>query len=149
GLDCCYSAGAGLGAYRNGMRLRIRDLPRGGDLFKEVISAGDRSRFVLCGRARAFDALMAGHPQVRGYTDCIGHTLAAQGAIGAALDYGVRLWDIAATQVLIEEAGGRFVCTHQVRRGGQTLYGIICGKPRVVEWLLPLFKPLVPTSKHR
>jgi fructose-1,6-bisphosphatase/inositol monophosphatase family enzyme len=99
----------------------------------------DRWRFVLCGRGRAFDDLMRTHPHVRGYTDCLAHTLAAEGKIGAALDYGLRMWDLAATQVLIEEAGGRFVCAYQGRHRGVPLFGIICGKPRVVRWLLASF----------
>ena len=138
GLGTCYAAAAGLGAWRDGRRLRIRDIPRFA-IDHEVISAGDRSRFVHCGRARAFDQLMRTHPQVRGYMDCIGHTLAAEGAVGAAVDYGLRLWDIAATQVLVEEAGGRYVIAHQSRRDGLPYYGIICGKPTVVGWLERIF----------
>ena len=138
GLGTRYGAAAGLGAWRDGRRLRIRDVPRSA-IRHEVISVGDRSRFRQCRRAGAFDRLMRVHPQVRGYMDCIGHTLAAEGAVGAAVDYGLRLWDIAATQVLIEEAGGRFVCAHESRRHGLPYYGIICGKPTVVRWLERLF----------
>jgi histidinol phosphatase-like enzyme (inositol monophosphatase family) len=137
-LGVCYSAARGLGAWRNRERIRIRDATAAG-FSKEVISAADRDRFVLCGRGQAFDRLMREHPQVRGYTDCIGHTLAAEGKIGAAVDYGLRIWDIAATQVLIEEAGGRYVCTNFGEHGGLPIYGIVCGKPRVVDWLLRIF----------
>ena len=72
---------------------------------------------------------------MRGYIDCIAHAFAAEGLIGAAVDYGVKLWDIGATQVLVEEAGGRYVCTYRSRGGEPRLYGIICGKPSVVRWL--------------
>jgi fructose-1,6-bisphosphatase/inositol monophosphatase family enzyme len=95
---------------------------------------------VECGRARAFDRLMRLHPRVRGYTDCLGHTLAAEGAVGAMVDYGLKRWDLAATQVLIEEAGGRYECLYRSRRNGQELFGIVCGKPRVVAWVRRLFR---------
>ena len=138
GLGTCYAAAAGLGAWRDGRRLRMDDIPPGA-IKHEVISVGDRSRFARCGRSGAFDRLMRSHPQVRGYMDCIAHTFAAEGSLGGAVDYGIRLWDIAATQVLIEEAGGRFVIAHESNRGGLPIYGIICGKPTVVRWLERIF----------
>jgi len=133
-----FSAGLGLGSWRDGRRLRIRDA-RPAHLRREVISASDRARFVMCRRGRAFDRLLRIHPQVRGYADCLGHTLAAEGKIGAAVDYGLKLWDLAATRLLVEEAGGRYVCLHASRREGQMTYGIICGKPAVVDWLVDIF----------
>jgi fructose-1,6-bisphosphatase/inositol monophosphatase family enzyme len=133
-LDRCYSAAVGLGAWRDGRRLRVRDATHGA-LPREVISVGDRSRFVQCRAAAGFDRLMREHGQVRGYIDCIAHAFAAEGLIGAAVDYGVKLWDIGATRVLVEEAGGRYVCTYRSRRADPALYGIICGKPSVVRWL--------------
>ena len=136
-LGLCYSAGAGLGCYRNGRRVRIRPPV---DLEREVIATGDRGRFVACRRARSFDDLMREHPQVRAYADCLGHTLAAEGSVGAMVDYGVRLWDIAATRILVEEAGGRYVQIYRSRRAEPTIYGIICGKPAVVKRLLPIFR---------
>jgi fructose-1,6-bisphosphatase/inositol monophosphatase family enzyme len=133
-LDRCYSAAVGLGAWRDGRRLRVRDAARG-DLPREVISVGDRGRFVQCRAGVGFDRLIREHGQVRGYIDCIAHAFAAEGVIGAAVDYGVKLWDIAATQVLVEEAGGRYVCAYRSRGADPKVYGIICGKPAVVRWL--------------
>jgi histidinol-phosphatase len=138
-LGTCYSAAVGLGAWCNGRRLRVRDVARAARS-REVISASDRPRFVACRRGQAFDRLMRTHPQVRGYADCIGHTLAAEGKIGATVDFGLRLWDIAATQVLIEEAGGRFACVHRSRDARGDLYGIIAGKPSLVRWLERIFR---------
>jgi histidinol-phosphatase len=47
------------------------------------------------------------HP--RGYGDFWAHMLVAEGAIDGAIDaLGVSAWDLAAVQVIIEEAGGRF-----------------------------------------
>jgi histidinol-phosphatase len=133
-LDRCYSAAVGLGAWRDGRRLQLRDAALG-NLSREVVSVGDRARFVQCRAGGGFDRLMREHSQVRGYIDCIAHAFAAEGLLGAAVDYGVKLWDIAATQVLVEEAGGRYVCVYRSRGTGNRLYGIICGKPAVVGWL--------------
>lgn len=134
-LDRCYSAAKGLGAWCDGRRLRLRDAARR-DLPREVISVGDRTRFVQCRAGAGFDRLMREHGQVRGYIDCIAHAFAAEGLIGAAVDYGVKLWDIAATQLLVEEAGGRYVRAYRSRSKDPVLYGIVCGKPAVVRWLM-------------
>jgi histidinol phosphatase-like enzyme (inositol monophosphatase family) len=131
-----YSAAVGLGAWCDGRRLRVTP-PRAID--KEIVSAGDRDRFVQCRAGAAFDRLMREHPTVRGYVDCIAHCFAAAGLVGAVVDYGVKLWDIAATQVLIEEAGGRYVLAYQSRTKDPTVYGIICGKPAVVRRMERVF----------
>ncbi|MEP6571674.1 MAG: inositol monophosphatase family protein [Gemmatimonadota bacterium] len=138
-LGLCYSAGLGLGSWRNGKRIRIRDLAPGDVLEREVISAGDRSRFVQCRSGGAFDRLLRIHANVRGYSDCLGHTLAAEGKVGATLDYGLKLWDLAATRLLVEEAGGKYVVTYETAGEPVPIYGIIFGKPRVVDWLIPQF----------
>lgn len=47
------------------------------------------------------------HP--RAYGDFWAHMLVAEGAVDGAIDaVGVNLWDLAAVQVVVEEAGGRF-----------------------------------------
>jgi fructose-1,6-bisphosphatase/inositol monophosphatase family enzyme len=139
-LDRCYSAGRGLGAWCDGRRLRVRDVAHGA-VSREVISAGDRARFVQCGAGGAFDRLMREHQHVRGYVDCIAHVFAAEGWIGAVVDYGLKLWDIAATQLLVEEAGGRYVESYRSRGPEPSLFGIIGGKPTVVRRLERLFRP--------
>ena len=45
----------------------------------------------------------------RGFGDFWAHMLVAEGAVDAAVDVaGVKEWDVAAVQVIVEEAGGRF-----------------------------------------
>src|SRR5208282_376903 len=136
-----YSAAAGLGSFCNGRRLRIKDLAPGAAVESEVVATGDRQHFIKCAEEAFFDELMRRHPIARSYADCFGHTLAAQGSIGGMADFGLRLWDIAATQLLIEEAGGKYVCAQTLEKPGVgTLYGIIFGKPKVVDWLVGVFK---------
>jgi histidinol-phosphatase len=46
---------------------------------------------------------------VRGLGDFWAHMLVAEGAVDGAVDAsGVREWDLASVQVIVEEAGGRF-----------------------------------------
>jgi histidinol-phosphatase len=54
-------------------------------------------------------ALVARCWHARGFGDFWSHMLVAEGAVDGAIDaLGVKLWDMAAVQVIVEEAGGRF-----------------------------------------
>ena len=140
GLGIRYSAAAGLGAYKNGRRLRLKDLAPEALLSREVIATGDRGDFERCGAGPALDRLQRAHPHVRAYADCMGHGLAAEGSVAAMVDFGIRLWDLAATQVLIEEAGGLYRVAHRCEKDGVTRYGIIFGKPKAVRWISRFFR---------
>lgn len=128
------------GTFRNGERIRIVDIASEQDIAEEIIAVGGREQFVRSGAAGLFDRLFSGHRFVRTYNDCFGHTLAASGAVGAMIDVDLHIWDIAATRVLIEEAGGEFVLTASpqgLSKDGR--YDAIFGKPSVVRWLLDGF----------
>jgi histidinol phosphatase-like enzyme (inositol monophosphatase family) len=135
-----YHAARGRGAWRNGRRLRIRDVTPA-ERRDEIVSAADRTQFAKFRLAGAFDRLFRTHRHVRGYYDCIGHAYAAEGVIGAVVDFGVKGWDIAATRLLVEEAGGRYALVARRGEGPATEYGIIAGKPTVVRWLEGIFLP--------
>lgn len=141
GLDRCYHAAAGLGAYCGQRRLAVNDLGPDQAITNEVIGTGDRSQFVIVGRAEAFDALPRRHPRVRTYADCFGHTMACEGALGAMVDFGLRPWDIAASQLLIEEAGGKYLCMRKTDAPGGAFHDVILGKPTVVDRLADWFAP--------
>ena len=52
-----------------------------------------------------------------GYGDFWAHMLVAEGAVDGAVDaVGVKVWDIAAVQPIVEEAGGRFTDAEGVSR---------------------------------
>jgi len=55
--------------------------------------------------ARA-DALLRGAWRQRGFGDFWGHCLVAEGAAEVMLEGEIAPWDIAAVQVIVEEAGG-------------------------------------------
>ncbi len=56
----------------------------------------------------AFLQLIAEIKRDRGFGDFWSHMLVAEGACEAGLDPVVSLWDVAALQVIVEEAGGKF-----------------------------------------
>jgi histidinol-phosphatase len=136
-LGLTYSGARGLGAWRNDRRLALHDLPAGVAIEDEPVAMGDRHQFMRSGLERVFDRLVTSHPRVRTYADCFGHTLAVQGSVGAMVDFGLKIWDICATQVLVEEAGGVF---REIERGdgpdGGLYHHMVCGKPRVVDWAI-------------
>ena len=82
----------------------------------------DGQRIHVSGVAHVKDAVLSFAPpedglpalarhawHVRAFGDFWAHMLVAEGAVDAAVDArGVREWDLAAVQVIVEEAGGRF-----------------------------------------
>ncbi len=69
-------------------------------------------------------ALAAQAWHARGYGDFWSHMLVAEGAVDGAIDaIGVSLWDLAAVQVIVEEAGGTFTDFRGERRldGGSAI----------------------------
>jgi histidinol-phosphatase len=135
-LGRLYSGGAGLGVWCNDRPLRLADIQDDSEVPSEIISLGGRGQYVSAGMQHIFDELMSRHLHVRTYGDCFGHAMALEGAAGAMVDFDLRVWDVAATQVLVGEAGGKFFCW-RVRRvsPSHTRYDVIFGKPRVVDWI--------------
>jgi histidinol-phosphatase len=90
-------AARGAGAFANGTRIRV-----------SAVSAVEEAvlSFALEGELPAL-ARRAWH--ARGFGDFWAHMLVAEGAVDGAIDApGVSEWDLAAVQVIVEEAGGRF-----------------------------------------
>jgi histidinol-phosphatase len=104
-LGARYRAARGAGAWRDGRRLAVSDVGALGDAFlghspiDEWQRAGEADRLLrLAERARA----------TRGVSDAWAHLLVAQGSMEALLEHEPCFaWDWSATQVIVEEAGGR------------------------------------------
>ncbi|MGI8903929.1 MAG: inositol monophosphatase family protein [Solirubrobacteraceae bacterium] len=64
--------------------------------------------WVEVGRLQALLALGSGCRRTRGVGDFWQYMLVAEGAAEVALDPTASIWDLAAVQVIVEEAGGRF-----------------------------------------
>jgi histidinol-phosphatase len=91
----------GEGAFADGVRCRVSGVTRVEDA---VVSATSSH-----GMEAGWAALAARAYADRGFGDFWQHCLVAEGAVDAACDRVVNLWDYAAVQLLVEEAGGR--CT--------------------------------------
>jgi histidinol-phosphatase len=109
---------------------------RGGGAFADGdpirVSAVDRVEdAVLCFQLEAVPAeLVERCWHARSFGDFWAHMLVAEGAVDGAVDaVGVSVWDMAAVQVIVEEAGGRFSDLTGAPRpdghGGVTSNGLI------------------------
>jgi histidinol-phosphatase len=98
-----YSAARGAGAWCNGQRMHVAP-PR--PLSDCIVSAPAEHYFRLAGIAESEAKLRAQVPHLRCFADCWAHAMVARGAIDALAEFRLARWDIAATEVLVEEAGG-------------------------------------------
>ena len=96
-LDRRWWAERGAGAFVNGDPIRVS---RVGQVEDAVLS-------LALERPLPAIAHRCWHP--RAYGDFWAHMLVAEGAVDGAIDaIGVKVWDLAALQPIVEEAGGRF-----------------------------------------
>ncbi|TMF17445.1 MAG: histidinol-phosphatase [Chloroflexi bacterium] len=72
------------------------------------LSCTDPRDFAVRGHAAGYLELSARCRQVRAFGDFWSHMLVAEGAIDIGIEPVVAPWDIAAVQLIVEEAGGRF-----------------------------------------
>jgi len=135
GIDRSYAAAKHGGTTCNGSPIQVQDLGPQELIADEVISMGERLQFVKGDRVDVFDALMQNHDHTRTYCDCFGHMLAAEGAVGAMVDFNIRIWDCMASVLLVEEAGGKALCVGKRPDGDRFRYDWVYGKPAVVNWI--------------
>jgi histidinol-phosphatase len=98
-------AARGLGAYCNGTRLRVSSVA---SLAEAQLAYDGIADFDKTGLADRFLALARSCYRTRGFGDFWAHMLVAEGAMDVAVEPEVAPWDVAAVQLIVEEAGGRF-----------------------------------------
>jgi histidinol-phosphatase len=102
---------------RDGSRRAIR--VSGVDRLADAqILYGSRRDNVACGLMPGFDGLVAASWRDRGLGDFWGYALLAEGAAEAMIEVGLKIWDAAAPQIIIEEAGGLLTDVTGVRDPG-------------------------------
>ncbi len=89
----------GGGAFADGSRIRVSSVARIEDATISLTSPH--------GMPRGWDELASRAWAPRGWADFWQHCLVAEGAVDAGCDSVVNLWDFAAVQLIVEEAGGR------------------------------------------
>jgi len=127
-----YVAWRGGGARRNGQPCRVSQET---DLRRAIVSHGDPFCFERWGAPEAFLRMAREIPLLRGYTDGFGHAQVVGGGIGAMVDLDLNLWDAAATQVIVPDAGVRCVA----HDGPAEKIGLVFGSPALVERLVEFF----------
>jgi fructose-1,6-bisphosphatase/inositol monophosphatase family enzyme len=132
-IDCCaigerLVGWQGGGVRRNGQPVRASQAT---DLRRSIVSRGDVFCFDRAGQRPALERMARELPLLRSYTDAFGHALVITGAADAMVDLDLNPWDMAATRILVREAGGECVVTPTV--GGKA--GIVFGAPALVREL--------------
>ncbi|PND50490.1 MULTISPECIES: histidinol-phosphatase [Rhodococcus] len=102
------AAGAGAWTAHDGAEPRRIAVSQVTDLSAASLSFSSLSGWRDRGRRDEFVALTDEVWRVRAYGDFYSYCLLAEGAVDIALEPEVSLWDLAALDVLIREAGGRF-----------------------------------------
>lgn len=100
-----WSASRGGGAFCNGERIHVSPVDA---LAEASIGFDSVIDFDKAGLTDAFLALVRKCARSRGFGDFWSHMLVAEGALDIAVEPAVAHWDMAAIQVIVEEAGGRF-----------------------------------------
>ena len=123
-----YTAARGLGAHCNGTAIRVA--PRR-DLADCMVSAPEIQKFRLAQLEAGYERLGSVVRYFRGNGDCWMHAMAARGAVDAVVEFSLNRWDIAATEVIVEEAGGRFFTRPSKTTPGK--YDTVFGSPHAAE----------------
>lgn len=123
-----YSAARGLGAWCNGARIRVAP---DRDLRDCIVAHVPPANFARARLAAGFERLMRAGSHLRGCHDCWSHAMAARGALDVLVELGLNRWDIAATEVIVEEAGG--ACRIRSSPYGPGKYDVVLGNVRAVD----------------
>ena len=97
--------------------IQISDLGKDEILENEILSVGDRSQFSQANQGDLLERLTGSHPCVRTYSDCFGHCMAIEGAVGAMVDPDLEVAGISEKGKGC--AGSRPVKAGQVERSGR------------------------------
>jgi histidinol-phosphatase len=106
-------AARGEGAFCNGEPIRVSSVTA---LPEAHLSYDDLAGFTKADVELRFLAFVRACGRTRAFGDFWSHMLVAEGAIDVAIEPEVALWDLAALQIIIEEAGGRFTSLGGIAR---------------------------------
>ena len=98
-------AARGEGAFADGHRISVSKVDR---LERAQFCFGGVQTWERNGLLQSFLTLALRSKRARGFGDFWMHMLVAEGAADVAAEMEVSVWDLAAVQVIVEEAGGSF-----------------------------------------
>jgi histidinol-phosphatase len=123
-----YSAARGLGAWCNGARIQVAP---DRDIREYIVAHVPPVNFERARLSAGFERLMRAGTHLRGCHDCWSHAMAARGALDVLVELGLNRWDIAATEVIVEEAGG--ACRIRPSPYGPGKFDVVLGNVRAVD----------------
>lgn len=133
-LGSSLRGGVGVGSFCNGERVETGDLAGSKLSANDVLATNCPATF-----GKHVDVLwkiLKYHPHVRIYYDVYAHSLAITGSLAVMIEYNLKIWDLAATQALVEGAGGVYCeLGSDLESGKPTKYHAAFGKRRAVELL--------------
>lgn len=103
-LSESYDAAIGLGARCNGEAIRVDPIEKLSDA--HVVFGGEHG-FVRAGMDGFFTELVGSCWRARGFGDFWGHVLVARGSAHVMVEPELSMWDVAALEPIVTEAGGR------------------------------------------
>lgn len=131
-LDLRVSGGKGEGVCLNGERLTWEDE------YLERITISKPVNFKREGdESSLFTKIVERFPNIRVFDSCYATTCALTGGTAAMFDCNVKIWDIGASKVLVEELGGVY---RELRCTQSGRYTVAFGRESLVAELETLFK---------
>lgn len=125
----------GHGTHLNGKKIKASNIK---SLNRAEINLGGLNHFVLSGRGPSVFNVAAKCARVRGIGDAYPYHLVASGRCEAVVEAKIRIWDIAALAIIVEEAGG--ICTDiNGAPIGPDTRTVICSNGFIHEELIDLF----------
>jgi len=128
-----YSAARGLGAWCNGAPIHVAPDRNIRDC---IVAHVPPANFARARLSAGFERLMRAGTHLRGCHDCWSHAQTIRGAIDVLVELGLNRWDIAATEVIVEEAGG--ACRIRPSHYGTGKYDVVLGNVRAVDEIVEL-----------
>ncbi|MBX9724233.1 MAG: hypothetical protein K2X81_22685 [Candidatus Obscuribacterales bacterium] len=103
--DDTFYAEKGQGAFRNGLHVHVSKVEK---LEDSQFVFGAPNRILSFGYWNGFTKLIEATYRQRGLGDYLNFAYVFEGKAEAALEVGLKPWDIAPMKIIVEEAGGRF-----------------------------------------
>jgi fructose-1,6-bisphosphatase/inositol monophosphatase family enzyme len=85
-------------------------------------------------------------PNFRTFRTCYAHVLAVTGGVDAAVEYAVSPWDLAASRILIEEAGGSYIRYRADPEHGTS--GVVLGRSDVTTRIVDVLTQQQPAKPN-
>jgi histidinol phosphatase-like enzyme (inositol monophosphatase family) len=128
-----YFAHRGGGAHCDGMAIKVSSQD---ELSGAMVSVSSAEDFAKGGLAEGYQRLQRTAWRLRSNSDCWTHAMTARGSIDAVVEFSLNRWDIAATEVIIEEAGGR--CLTRTSRTIAHKFDTVFGNAQLVDEIAQL-----------